>query len=209
MSSELPDEVPSQAPEALAALTRARGAPLLESLERHIPRAAEHAEATGSYAFVAAAELNHGRGRCELVRETARLHEIGLVYVPLTVLERRRAELDPRDAAAFEGNVEAGYQLAFGAGVPEQVCGWLLRARERFDGEGAEGLAAAAIPIESRICRAACTCARLLADTDEHASVSDRAARAGEALIAAAGRELDPEVVGVLAATLDRIATPN
>ena len=58
MSSELPADVGSPAPEELAALTRERGAPLLEALERHSPGAREHAEATASYAFVVA-----GRGR--------------------------------------------------------------------------------------------------------------------------------------------------
>ena len=206
MSSELPAEVGSPAPEDLAALTRERGAPLLEALERHSPGAREHAEATASYAFVVAAELGHSRARCELGRETARLHEIGLVYVPQAVLERPLTELGPQDAAAIEGQAEAGFRLARGAGVPEQVCGWLLRARERYDGSGPGGLAAAAIPIESRICRAACACAGLLAEEGEEAPIAARAARTRNALAAAAGRELDPAVVEALGGALDRIA---
>ena len=136
MSSEAPADVPSPAPDLVAALTRERGAPLLEALERHLPGAGEHAEATGSYAFVAAAELGQSRGRCELQRETARLHEIGLVYVPRAMLDRPAAELGAQDAAVIEAHFEAGFRLARGAGVPEQVCGWLLRTRERYDGFG-------------------------------------------------------------------------
>ena len=153
-----------------------------------------------------AAELGHSRARCELGRETARLHEIGLVYVPQAVLERPLTELGPQDAAAIEGQAEAGFRLARGAGVPEQVCGWLLRARERYDGSGPGGLAAAAIPIESRICRAACACAGLLAEEGEEAPIAARAARTRNALAAAAGRELDPAVVEALGGALDRIA---
>jgi response regulator RpfG family c-di-GMP phosphodiesterase len=208
MSSELPPDIGSPAPEELTALTRERGAPLLEALERHSPGAREHADATASYAFVVAAELAHGRARCELERETARLHEIGLVYVPREVLERPPAELRPQDVAELEGQFEAGFRLARGAGVPDQVCGWLLRTRERYDGSGPGGLAAAAIPIESRICRAACACAGLLAETGEETPIAVRAVRAREALAAAAGRELDPGVVAALGTALDRIAPP-
>jgi HD-GYP domain-containing protein (c-di-GMP phosphodiesterase class II) len=206
MSSEAPADIPSPGPDLVAALTRERGAPLLEALERHLPGAGEHAEATGSYAFVVAAELGQSRGRCELQRETARLHEIGLVYVPKATLDRPAAELGAQDAAVIETHFEAGFRLARGAGVPEQVCGWLLRTRERYDGFGPGRLAAAAIPIESRICRAACACASLLAETAETAQIGARASRASEALAAAAGRELDPGVVEALASALDRIA---
>jgi response regulator RpfG family c-di-GMP phosphodiesterase len=208
MSSELPPDIGSPAPEELVALTRERGAPLLEALERHSPGAREHADATASYAFVAAAELAHSRASCELEREAARLHEIGLVYVPREVLERPPTELRPQDAAALEGQFEAGFRLARGAGVPDQVCGWLLRTRERYDGSGPGRLAAAAIPIEARICRAACACAGLLAETGEGTPIAVRAARAREVLAATAGRELDPGVVAALGTALDRIAPP-
>src|SRR4051812_23245376 len=159
MSSDRPNAGPSSPAEpGLEALLRERGAPLLEALERHLPGAREHADGTASYAFVAAVAIGFERTQCEVAREAARLHEIGLVYVPAEVLLRPVSARDDSDEAAFESHFEAGYRLARGAGLPEAACGWLLRARERFDGGGPEGLSGGRIPIESRLIRAACVC---------------------------------------------------
>jgi HD-GYP domain-containing protein (c-di-GMP phosphodiesterase class II) len=139
MSSDRPNVAPSSPAEpALEALLRERGAPLLEALERHLPGAREHADGTASYAFVAAVAIGFDRTQCGVAREAARLHEIGLVYVPLETLLRPDSARDDADKAAVESHFEAGYRLARGAGLPDVACGWLLRARERFDGGGPE-----------------------------------------------------------------------
>jgi HD-GYP domain-containing protein (c-di-GMP phosphodiesterase class II) len=187
----------------LASLLRLRGAPLLEALERHLPGSRRHAEATASYAFAAAVGLGFDRARCEVAREAALLHEIGLIYVPSAVIEKSPQERDPAEADTWAGQYQAAYQLARGAGIPEQVCGWLLRVRERFDGAGPEGIAGDRIPIESRLMRAACVCQTALAGAP-----ADRPAlRVGiEGLSLRAGGELDPGVVAALIAILERAA---
>ncbi len=190
-------------PEELATVVRDRGAPLIEALEAHLSGAAEHAEGTAAYAFVAAVELGFDRGRCQLAGETARLHEIGLVYVPAEVAAKAPSERDATEAAAFEGHYEAGYRLARGAGIPDEVCGWLLRQRERNDGSGPEGLEGDAIPVEARLIRAACVCQSALATTDP-ADQRSALERAKAALAAAAGSELDPQVVAALTSVLGR-----
>ena len=133
------------------------------------------------------------------------LHEIGLVYVPADVLGKPAGERDEAEVAAFEGHFEAGYRLARGAGIPEHACEWLLRARERYDGDGPDGLAAEAIPIESRIIRAACSCDTALAHAEDTAE-KPPAGRAIERLAGGAGNELDPRVVGALTAILEPAA---
>ena len=168
-----------------------------------MPDAEEHADATASYAFVAAVELGFGRDRCELYRDVTRLHEIGLVYVPAEIASKPASARTAAEAATFEGHYEAGYRLARGAGIPERVCGWLLRQRERFDGSGPEGLAGERIPIESRLMRAACVCQTALVAA-EPGDARSPLARAQEALDAAAGTELDPQVVRALTALLQR-----
>jgi HD-GYP domain-containing protein (c-di-GMP phosphodiesterase class II) len=209
MSSDRPSDVPSPTAEpaaselGLAMLLRSRGAPLVEALDRHLPGAREHADAVASYAFATAVELGFERAQCEVACETAMLHEIGLVYVPAELLEKPPGERDEAETAAFEDHFEAGYRLARGAGIPEHACEWLLRARERHDGGGAEGLAADAIPIESRIIRAACGCDAALAEAEE-AGHQAPAERAIERLARDAGSELDPRVVGALTAILER-----
>jgi HD-GYP domain-containing protein (c-di-GMP phosphodiesterase class II) len=207
MSWDRPSDVPSPTAEpsepGLAILLRSRGAPLVEALERHVAGAREHADATASYAFAAAVELGFERAQCEVAREAAMLHEIGLVYVPTEVLGKPAAERDEAEVAAFEGHFEAGYRLARGAGIPEHACEWLLRARERYDGGGPEGLAAEAIPIESRIIRAACSCDTALARAED-AGHKAPAGLAIEQLALTAGNELEPRVVAALTAILER-----
>jgi hypothetical protein len=163
MSSDRRSDAPSPPPEELAALVRARGEPLIEALERHLPGAQEHAEATASYAFVAAVELGFARDRCELYREVTKLGEVGLVYVPAIVARKPATARDSYEAAIFDGHYESGYRLARGAGIPDNVCLWLLRRRERFDAAGPEGLGGDRIPLESRLMRAASVCQSALA----------------------------------------------
>ena len=203
MSSERPSAGRSPTPDlALASLVRLRGAPLLAGLEEHLPGAREHAEGSGSYAFAAAVALELGRAGSELCRETAKLHEIGKVYVPADVLAKAPTDRTPEDQALYDGHWEAGARLALGGGLPDDVCGWLLQARERFDGGGPEGLAGSAIPIASRITRAASLCDRLLAAPGLSPAVR-RDAAIGE-LRARAGSELDPDVAEALVSVLER-----
>jgi HD-GYP domain-containing protein (c-di-GMP phosphodiesterase class II) len=203
MSSDRQSDAPSPPPDELGPLVRSRGAPLLEALTEHVPDAEEHADATASYAFIAAVELGFGRDRCELYRDATKLHEIGLVYVPAEIASKPASARTAVEAATFEGHYEAGYRLARGAGIPERVCGWLLRQRERFDGSGPEGLAGDRIPVESRLVRAACVCQTAVA-TDEPGDARTPLARAEAALGAAAGSELDPQVASALTAVLTR-----
>src|SRR5262245_16915228 len=148
----------------LAARLETLGAPLLVALEHHSKGAREHAEATASYAFATAVELGFVRTRSEVLRETAVLHEVGQVYVPAAALAEAESGPDEPGTEALEALYEASYWLARGAGIPELICGWLLRTREHYDGSGPEGLMGEAIPIESRIIRAACVCQTALAE---------------------------------------------
>jgi HD-GYP domain-containing protein (c-di-GMP phosphodiesterase class II) len=175
MSSARPSDSPSPEPE----LARARGEVLLEALDERLPGARKHAHATASYAFAAAAELGFDREACQLVREAARLHEVGRLYLD------------------GEAHPAAGYRLALGAGIPEPLCEWILHRGDRFD-------AGARIPIEGRIIAAACEYATLLR---ERANVGD--ARGRWALIALteqAGGRLDPIVIDALARVVERAA---
>lgn len=210
--SPAPEGLPEAGPDhefGLAALVRMRGGELVGALDHHLPGAGEHAQATGSYAFAAAVELGHDRGHCELLREAAKLHEVGLVYVPAEALRKDAEALTAEERARLDGHFDAGYRLARGAGLPDQVCGWILRLRERFDGHGQEGLAADGIPIESRIVRAACACDRALSDpafAGRGAAQSERRRKALDELRGKAGAELDPRVVDALVTILNRAA---
>jgi HD-GYP domain-containing protein (c-di-GMP phosphodiesterase class II) len=223
MSWDRPSDVPSPAPEGpeppaagreantsefgLGSLVRMRGAALIEALDRHLPGSREHAEASASYAFATAVELGYDRSHSELIREAAKLHDVGKLYVPAYVLGQARDALSDAERAQLDGQFEAGYRVAHGAGIAAGVCGWILRARERFDGHGPEELAGDAIPVESRIIRVACVADQVLASPPAESAAADAAARrrrAVETLEGQAGKELDPRVVAAFAAVLDR-----
>jgi HD-GYP domain-containing protein (c-di-GMP phosphodiesterase class II) len=223
MSWDRPSDAPSPAPDdpdeparvreantsevGLGSLVRMRGAPLIEALDRHLPGSREHAEASAAYAFATAVELGYDRSHSELIREATKLHEVGKLYVPAYVLGQDPAALTDDERAQLDGQYEAGYRVAHGAGIAGGVCGWILRARERFDGRGPDELAAEAIPVESRIIRATCAADRVLASPEiasPGADIAKRRRKAIEELYARAGTELDPRVVAAFAAVLDR-----
>ena len=194
MSSDPPSDAPSPRPEA--ALVERLGLPLLAALDAHLPGARQHAEATSAYTFAAAVELGLGRERSELVREVAKLHDVGMVYVPADVLRKPAASLDEAERALLAAHIEAGSRLARGAGIPDEECEWILHTRERWDGGGPSGLAGEAIPVEARIIRVACAADLLLAGAGLEQTVS--------ALDAAGGSEFDPRIADTLIAVLAR-----
>ena len=210
MSSDLPSGGPSATPEAgptgagrsaagdaepgRAAVVATLGAPLLDALEQHLPGARRHAESTADHAFAAADGLGLERHRVELVRETAKLHDVGMVYVPLAVLRKPHTKLTDEDRALLGAQIEHGSRLALGAGIPAEICDWILHTRERWDGGGPASLAGHAIPIESRIVRVACAADLMVASAGVEATVAG--------LRAAAGSELDARAVEVVAEAL-------
>jgi putative two-component system response regulator len=201
MSSDRPSDAPSRPadvePGAPAATAIAeRGAPLLDGLEAHLPGARAHADGTAAYAFAAAVELGHARASAATIREAARLHDVGLVYVPIAILGRPPEELADAERAPLESHLESAYRLCRGAGIDERVCGWILRTRERYDGGGPEGLRGMGIPLEARIIRTACAADLLLARAGAEATQ--------DALRAASGVELDPAVADAIVAVVER-----
>jgi cyclic di-GMP phosphodiesterase len=189
---------------SLPSVVRLRGIALLEALERHAPGGGEHADATASYAFAAAVGLGFERRPAELLREAAKLHEVGLVYVPPEAFGKPAAALSEDERGALALHSESGSRLARGAGIPDQVCEWILRSTEHFDGTGPAGLAGEGIPIEARIIAAACACDAALAAPG--GSAAERAADAAAGLRSRAGTDLDPDAAETLAKVLDRAA---
>jgi HD-GYP domain-containing protein (c-di-GMP phosphodiesterase class II) len=185
-----------------ATLVRARGEVLLEGLERHLPGSRAHADGTASYAFAVAVELGAGRAGAELVRETARLHEVGMIYLPAQLLAQPRDQLNPGEATLVASHPAYGARLAAGAAVPDQACGWIGAAGERFDGAGGLGMVADEIPLEARIIRVACACDSLIATLPGPEGAWSAIAE----LRAAGGGELDPWAVEAAAAIIGRAA---
>ncbi|MGI8460858.1 MAG: hypothetical protein ACR2OC_04355 [Solirubrobacterales bacterium] len=181
MSSDPHSDALSPAPEREADLVAERGGELLDGLDRKRPGSRAHGDRTASWAVAIAVELALPRETALTVREVARLHEIGLLYV------------EPGDDA----QAHAAAKLAAGAGLPDKVCVWLQHWRERFDGGGPRRMFGGAIPLESRIIRAACAFATEVAGDDDPVAALER-------LGAHADTELDPATIGAIAFVLDR-----
>ena len=190
----------------LAELTQARGATLLDALEGHRQGSRDHADATASYAFAAAVELGFERDHAEAVRETARLHDVGMIYVPAPVLAATPENRDAQGNALVAAHPVYGAELALGAGVPVQACAWIRASAERFDGRGPAGLAGERVPLESRIIRVACACDTALTASHTTGPSAGHRDAAFATLWAFAGRELDPRVVEALTGMLDRVS---
>jgi HD-GYP domain-containing protein (c-di-GMP phosphodiesterase class II) len=196
MSSDPPSGSPSPEPDPRP------GEVLVQALDQRLPGAREHADATASYAFAAAVQLRLDRDACLLVREAARLHEVGKLYVRAELLARPTADLAPGEREELAAHTAAGYRLALGAGVPERACELILQAGERFDGaDDPTHPAGSDIPLGSRIVAAACEYDLLLR---EHGDAGRRHALI--ALIEQAGGRLDPMVVDALARVVERAA---
>jgi HD-GYP domain-containing protein (c-di-GMP phosphodiesterase class II) len=188
----------------LAAVARERGATLLDALEDHRAGSREHAEATAAYAFAAAVELGFERRHAEAVRESGRLHEVGMIYVPAPVLAAAPEERSAEDSALIDAHPGYGAELARGAGVPQEICDWVEATAERFDGRGPARLAGERIALEARIVRVACACDWALTTRPAEDTTAERLTVAFDVLRAAAGRELDRRVVEALAGLLER-----
>jgi HD-GYP domain-containing protein (c-di-GMP phosphodiesterase class II) len=196
------DEPPAEP--GLAELVRLRGAPLLEALEAHSPGSRDHAEATGAHTFAAAVGIGLEHAVAELCREAAKLHDVGMVYMPVSVMQTPFESWGAAEREVFDAHYEAGARLALGAGIPDDVCGWLLQIRERFDGLGPEGLAGDAIALPARLARAACAWDTLLASAQRRETLDERRSDAITRLRGAAGRELDPQIVDALVTAVAR-----
>jgi HD-GYP domain-containing protein (c-di-GMP phosphodiesterase class II) len=188
----------------LAEVARERGATLLDALEEHRAGSRDHAEATASYALAAAVELGFERRHAEAVRETGRLHEVGMIYVPASALAAAPEDRSAEESALIDAHPGHGAELARGAGVPQEICAWVKATAERFDGRGPARLAGERIALEARIVRVACACDWALTTRPVNGTTAEHLAAAFEVLRGAAGRELDPRVVEALAGLLDR-----
>ncbi|UJA21277.1 hypothetical protein HJD18_14370 [Thermoleophilia bacterium SCSIO 60948] len=171
-----------------AARVRRIGEPLLSGLAEHSPAARERADSIASYAFAAAAATGSTRAEAELVREIARLSEVGAIYEPADAQATEPARPTEAERARIAARYDASFKLCRGAGVEIEHCEAIRRAGERADGGPTP------VPRESRIIALARTTRALLTGSEADPVAGLRA-------IAAEG-ELDAEIAEALAPLL-------
>ncbi len=154
-----------------------------------------HSQRVARYAAELGRALGVAEERLELLRTAGVLHDVGKIGIPDAVL-LKPAKLDADEFAVMRRHSELGRDIIAGAGL-EEIATWVMHLHERFDGRGyPDGLAAEAIPLESRILH----CADAL-----EAMTSSRIYRPGmevERAVAelerGAGSQFDPQVAAVL-----------
>lgn len=209
MSSDPRSDAPSHEPDSPdpppdAASIRKRGSDLLDGLETKLPGSRAHAGGTAGWALAIAVEHGLAWDHGLAVRETARLHEVGKLYIEAELLERHEDEMSNEERRRLDRQADVAGRLAAGSGLPSVTEIWLSYWRERFDGRGPNGLFGEAIPIESRIIRTACVFEAALRRQDRPEG-GDSAAALNE-ITELANNVLDPALVEALSRIIGRAA---
>jgi diguanylate cyclase (GGDEF)-like protein/putative nucleotidyltransferase with HDIG domain len=176
---------------------------LAETVDLRFSGSARHSETVGRYAEMMARELGLSEQRRARVQLAGRLHDIGKVGVPDSILGKP-AKLTDEEFAIIKRHPELGAQILEHQSLAD-VRQWVAAHHERPDGRGYPlALAGDAIPIEARILAVADSYEAMTSDRAYSASLGHDAARAE--LERCAGAQFDPRVVKAFVAVLQRDA---
>jgi len=158
----------------------------------HSGRVARHAERIARRLGLPAEEI-------ERIEAAAAVHDIGMVRVPRSVLARRsHPDLTAEERELIERHAVSGADQIAAVAGPE-IANLVRHQHERIDGRGyPDGLAGDEIPLGARIVAVADRADELIAPASQRARRGRR--NALDELSAAAGSELDPEVVAAFVA---------
>ena len=163
-----------------------------------------HASQVSLYAMLIAERLRlpeAGVWRCRL---GGWLHDVGKVAIPDSILDKPGA-LNAAEWDLMRTHPAAGADIVGRFAQLRDAVAAVRHHHERFDGTGyPDGLAGAQIPLEARIVAAADAYSAMISDRPYSAALTP--ADAAEELRAAAGSQLDPEIVAALIDVLGPLA---
>jgi len=165
----------------------------------------QHAQRVGRTAGVLAAELGLPADEIELIRHAAPLHDIGKIGIADSIL-LKPGRLRPDEIAVMQTHTLIGSQILSGSSSRLLQMGEVIARthHERWDGRGYPvGIAGTDIPITGRLTAVADVFDALNFSRPYKEAWPLDAALAE--MVLAAGRQLDPEIVGILR-TLDHEA---
>jgi diguanylate cyclase (GGDEF)-like protein len=173
---------------------------LAEAIDLRDSRTADHSATVGRYAGMIAVELGLGPGHVRRIEMAGRLHDIGKVGLPDSIL-RKAGPLDDEEWAEMRRHPQIGADI-LGSGHFEDIRGWILAHHERQDGSGYPmGLAGEQIPLEGRILAAADAYEAMTADRVYRPALGVKEARAE--LRSCSGSQFDPRVIAAFLAALE------
>jgi diguanylate cyclase (GGDEF)-like protein/putative nucleotidyltransferase with HDIG domain len=176
---------------------------LAETVDLRFSGSARHSETVGRYAEMMARQLGLSEQRASRVQLAGRLHDIGKVGVPDSILSKP-AKLTDEEFAVIKRHPELGAQILEHHSL-EDVRRWVGAHHERPDGRGYPlALAGEAIPIEARILAVADSYEAMTSDRAYSPSIGHTAARAE--LERCVGAQFDARVVEAFLAALQHDA---
>jgi putative nucleotidyltransferase with HDIG domain len=181
---------------AAPSLSRERRARLLERLSRALeardPRTHGHSRRVARHAAAVAKRMSLPRAEVARIRTAAVLHDVGKIDTPKEIIDKA----GPLSAAEYEvvkRHAPVGARMV-GALGDARLTAFVRSHHERLDGAGyPDGLSAGEIPLGARIIAVADTFDAVTSARPYRRAMAHREALA--LLAAAAGTQLDPEVV--------------
>ena len=175
---------------------------IVRMLHEHDPYTAEHSEEVADLAEKIAREMELPEDQIEVIRTAARVHDIGKVAIPDSILNKH-GPLDDSDWKLVKQHTLVGFDLLKNLEMYSEAAQLVKYEHERWDGTGyPDGLKGEQIPIGARIIH--------VADV-YHALTSDRPYRESQGLPrhydpveavriiqSQSGRQFDPKVVEAL-----------
>jgi diguanylate cyclase (GGDEF)-like protein len=174
---------------------------LAEAIDLRDTGTADHSSVVGHYAGMIAAQLGLGPGHVRRIEIAGRLHDVGKVGLPDTIL-RKPSALTAEEWEQMKRHPEIGADI-LGSGHFEDIRAWILAHHERPDGKGyPRGLSGDEVPLESQILAVADAYEAMTADRVYRDAIGADEARAE--LRRCAGTQFDPRVVVAFLAALEQ-----
>jgi len=176
---------------------------LAEAVDLRFSGSARHSETVGRYAEMMGRELGFSEQRAARVQLAGRLHDIGKVAVPDSVLSKP-AKLTEEEFAVIKRHPDLGAQILEHQSLAD-VREWVRAHHERPDGRGYPlGLRGEEITIEARVLAVADAYEAMTSDRAYSPSIGHAAARTE--LERCADTQFDGRVVQAFLAVLERDA---
>ena len=157
---------------------------------------AEHIDRVGDMAVAMGERLWLPSDRIDVLRWSGRLHDVGKLGVPNSIL-RKPGALTPAEFEVIKQHAPRGWQIARASGILRETAPIIRSHHERLDGTGyPDGLEGDAIPFEARIVAVADVWDALTSDRPYRGAMSD--AEALELIRSEAGTHFEPDCVRAL-----------